>query len=210
MGPKALQGPHQGAQKSMSTGLVVDDTTFSKLSLLILINSLMCKNYDLRKISTAKATAPPKTSKSRSKKRILGFDLALGPSLELAFLDFFLPLVGGEGILSASFAGIGAGSIGSGTGACMAGGAGVGLGGGGAVGERSEGEGGGAAGTALGGAIGATGGGDPGPANGEVVTLSLGPPGVAPTEGAPGTLSFKLGVGGVGCPGWVIAKKSSG
>ena len=194
----------------MSTGLVLDDTTFSKLSLLILINSLMYKNYDLRKISTAKATAPPKTSKSRSKKSILGFDLALGPSLAIAFWDFFLPLVAGVGILSGSFAGIGAGSTGSGTGACMAGGAGVGLGGGGAVGERREGEGGGAAGTGLGGVTGATGGGVPGPANGEVVTLSLGPPEVAPTEGAPGTLSFKLGVGGVGCPGWVIEKKSSG
>ena len=40
---------------------------------------------------------------------------------------FFLPLVAGAGILSGSFAGTGAGSTGSGTGACMPGGAGVGL-----------------------------------------------------------------------------------
>jgi len=202
MGPKALQGPHQGAQKSTRTVLVSDNTTFAKLSLFILINSLMDKIYNLRKISTVKATAPPKTRKSRRRKRMLGFDLGAGPSgVVLAFLDFFLPLVAGAGLLAESSSGIGAGSTGSGTGTCMSGVEGDGLGGGGEVGGRSAGEGGGAAGT---------GGGVPGPANGEVVTFSLGAPELVPTEGAPGTLSFKLGVGGVGGPGWVIGKKSSG
>ena len=68
---------------------------------------------------------------------MLGFDLGAGPSgVVLAFLDFFLPLVAGAGLLAESSSGIGAGSTGSGTGTCMSGVEGDGLGGGGVVEEE--------------------------------------------------------------------------
>ena len=159
--------------------------------------------YDLRKISTDKAIAPPKTRKSKTRKRILGFDFDPELSELFVFLDFFL-LFGGSDVTADSSAGIGAVSVVAETGDCVTRGGGVGLGGVGAVGTGLGG-GVGAAGTGLGGGTGA-GGGDPGPAKGEVVTLSLGPPELAPTTGAPGTLSFRFWAGGVGGKGCVIGE----